>query len=238
MRSSPSGSDPLNPGPTGFAHRGLHFGSTIPENSLAAFDAAVELGAGIECDLRLTADDRIIIFHDADARRLCASPLRIGKSNWMELAGLRVAGHPIPTLESLLGQVGGRVPLLLEVKTEHDVRRWAPALDRELAGYRGPIAILSFDPRLLRRLKTELPGVRRGLNVSNSLNRLRRTLAIRRAAPDFLGLEQTALGKPWVERARRLMPIYGWTIRTTKERAQAEVHADALIWEGDGRPRN
>jgi glycerophosphoryl diester phosphodiesterase len=156
----------------------------------------------------------------------------------MELAGLRVAGHPIPTLESLLGQVAGRVPLLLEVKTEHDVRRWGPALNRELAGYRGPIAILSFDHRLLRHLKTELPGIRRGLNVSNSLNGLRRALAIRRAAPDFLGVEQTALGKPWVEKARRLMPVYSWTIRSAEERAQAEVHADALIWEGDGRPRN
>jgi glycerophosphoryl diester phosphodiesterase len=66
MRSSRSRPDPLDPGPLGFAHRGLHFGSAVPENSLEAFHEALELGAGIECDLRLTADDRIVLFHDAD----------------------------------------------------------------------------------------------------------------------------------------------------------------------------
>src|SRR5437763_6436126 len=84
MRSSPSGRDPLDPGPRGFAHRGLHFGSAVPENTLAAFSAAIDFGAGIECDIRLTADDEMIIFHDADARWLSASPLQIGRSNWTD----------------------------------------------------------------------------------------------------------------------------------------------------------
>src|SRR5580765_3579409 len=106
-RSSPSGPDPLDPGPAGFAHRGLHSGAAFPENSLIAFAAALELGAGIECDLRLTRDNRIVVFHDADAWRMCASPLRIGASTLGELARLSVGEHPIPTLESLLALVGG-----------------------------------------------------------------------------------------------------------------------------------
>src|SRR6476661_10526019 len=87
-RSSRSGPDLLNPGPTGFAHRGLHSGAAFPENSLIAFAAALERGAGIECDLRLTADNRVIVFHDADAWRMCASPLGIGSSKWDELQRL------------------------------------------------------------------------------------------------------------------------------------------------------
>lgn len=237
MRSSPSGADPLDPGPRGFAHRGLHFGFEVPENSLAAFAAAADFGAGIECDLRLTADDRIIIFHDSDARRLCASPLRIGRSNWKDLAGLRVGGHPIPTLDSLLDQVADRVPLLLEIKVENDLRRWAPALKQGLARYVGRFALLSFDSQLIRLLGSEMPGVRRGLNIGNRLQPLRRNLSIRLAAPDFLGVELTAIEKSWVAGARQRMPVYSWTIRTAEDRAQAGVHADALIWEGDGRPR-
>src|SRR5947209_4707517 len=139
MRSSPSGPDPLDPGPRGFAHRGLHFDSFVPENTLPAFSAAIAFGAGIECDIRLTADDEIIIFHDADARRLSASPLQIGRSNWTDLADLRVGGHPIPRLETLLALTEGQVPLLLEAKVEHDRHRWLPALRRELAGYGGRI---------------------------------------------------------------------------------------------------
>ncbi len=238
MRSSLSGADPLDPGPPGFAHRGLHHGSGFPENSLLAFAAALELRAGIECDLRLTADDEILVFHDADAWRLCASPLRIGHSTLAELGRLHVGEGPIPTLASLLHLVGGRVPLLLEVKVENDLWRWAPALKRTLAGYSDRHGVMSFDPRLLRLLKTNLPDVRRGLVVRDRLPALRRRLALWLASPDFLAVDRAALGKPWVARARKRMPVYSWTIATAEHRSQAAVHADALIWEADGRPRD
>jgi len=237
MRSSRSGPDPLGPGPAGFAHRGLHSGSAFPENSLIAFAAALEKGAGIECDLRLTADDEILVFHDADAWRLCASPLRIGESSHKELSRLRVGEHPIPTLESLLSLVDGRTPLLLEVKVENDIWRWAPALERKLDGYQGPFGVMCFDPRIPRLLKTNMPAVRRGFLVNARLSPLRRRLYRRLADPHFLGVEQSVLAQPWVSKARERIPIYTWTIRTAAERRQAEIHADALIWEGDGRPR-
>ena len=237
MRSSRSDPDPLDPGPAGFTHRGLHHGSEFPENSLIAFAAALEFGAGIECDLRLTADNRIIVFHDRDAWRLCASPMKIGESTLADLGRLSLGGHPIPTLESLLGMVDGRVPLLLEVKANRDIWRWVPALREGLGGYDGPFAVMSFDPRIPRLMKTNMPQVRRGLIVRNRHSSVRRGVAIALASPQFLAVERLALGKPWIERARRRMPIYSWTIRTAEERRQAEVQADALIWEGDGRPR-
>jgi glycerophosphoryl diester phosphodiesterase len=236
MRSSRSGPDPLDPGPAGFAHRGLHYGSGFPENSLVAFAAALELGAGIECDLRLTADDQIVVFHDADAWRLCASPLLIGRSTLAEIGRLRLGEGPIPTLASLLHLVAGRVPLLLEVKVDGDIWRWAPALRRDLAGYSGPFGAMSMDPRLPRLLKTNLPDIRRGLVVEARLSPLRRWLAMQLASPDFIAVERTALGQAWVERARARMPVYSWTVATAEQRAQASVHANALIWEADGRP--
>jgi glycerophosphoryl diester phosphodiesterase len=237
MRSSRSGPDPLDPGPAGFAHRGLHYGSGFPENSLIAFAGALELGAGIECDLRLTADDQILVFHDADAWRMCASPLRIGASCLEDLRHLRLGERQIPTLSNLLELVGGRVPLLLEVKVDGDIWRWVPALRDALADYIGPLGVMSFDPRLSRLLKTHLPEVCRGLVVRDSLSTIRRFLAVTLAAPQFLAVESTALGKSWVARARHSMSVYSWTIRTAADRAQATVHADALIWEADGRPR-
>ena len=237
MRSSPSKADPLDPGLAGFAHRGLHHGSGFPENSVIAFAAALEMHAGIECDLRLTADNEIVVFHDADAMRICGSPLRIDRSSWHELSSLRVGEHPPPTLKGLLTLVAGRVPLLLEVKVENDIWRWAPALATALAGYRGPFGVMSFDPRISRLVQTNLQQARRGLVIRDDLPPLRRRLAIWLADPQFIAVERTALGKPWVTQARRRMPVYSWTIRSEAERAQAAVQADALIWEGDGRPR-
>ena len=236
MRSSRSAPDPLDPGPAGFAHRGLHYGAQFPENSLIAFAAALEMGAGIECDLRLTADDQIVVFHDADAWRLCASPMRIGRSSLAELGRLRLGEGPIPTLASLLAMVAGRVPLLLEIKVDGDIWRWIPAFRSALANYRGPLGLMSFDARLPRLLKTNLPSVRRGLVVRERTSPPQRWLAMQVASPDFLGVERTALGRPWVAGARARMSVYSWTIRTPEERAQAAVQADVLIWEADGRP--
>lgn len=235
-RSSRSKPDPLDPGPAGFVHRGLHYGAGLPENSLIAFAAALQLGAGIECDLRLTADDQILVFHDADAWRMCASPLRIGRSTHGQLGRLRVGDGPIPTLPSLLHLVAGRVPLLLEVKVDGDLWRWIPALRRDLDSYGGPYGVMSFDARLPRLLKTNFPAVRRGLVVRHSLSPLKRWLALRLASPDFVAVDRAALGESWVDRVRRRLPIYGWAIDSAEQRRTASVHADALIWEADGRP--
>jgi glycerophosphoryl diester phosphodiesterase len=236
MRSSRSGTDPLDPGQKGFAHRGLHYGPGLPENSLVAFAAALELGSGIECDLRLTRDDRLIVFHDADAWRMCSSPLVIGKSTLAELERLRVGDGPIPTIESLLELVEGRVALLLEVKVGNDLWRWMSALRRALQDYRGRYGIMSFDPRVARLLKTSLPKVRRGLVIRDQLPAPRRRVALWLADPHFIAVERTALTTAWVARARQRMPVYCWTIRNPEQRAQAQIHADALIWEADGRP--
>jgi glycerophosphoryl diester phosphodiesterase len=236
MRSSRSAPDPLDPGCRGFAHRGLHAGAAFPENSLIAFAAALGTGAGIECDLRLTADGRVLVFHDADGWRLCDSPLAIGRSSHAQLERLRVGGHPIPTLEGLLQLVGGRVPLLLEVKVERDLWRWMPALKAALAGYTGPFGIMSFDPRLVRLVATNLAGVRRGLVMLDRWPAWKRALFLRLANPHFLAVETPAVPRGWVQRQRRHRPVYTWTVRTADQRKRLADQADALIWEGDGRP--
>ena len=173
MRSSPSAPDLLAPGVHGFAHRGVHRAPSLPENSLTAFAAALEIGAGIECDVRLTKDDQMVIFHDSDARRLCGDPAVIGQSTLADLAHLRVGNYPIPTLASLFALVDGRVPLLIEAKVADDLWRFGPALLKATAGYRGRFGVMSFDPRLPRWLKTNEPSIRRGLVMRGNLSWLK-----------------------------------------------------------------
>ena len=128
--------------------------------------------------------------------------------------------------------------MLLEVKVDEDIWRWMPALCETLARYGGPFGVMSFDPRIARLLKTNMPSVRRGLVIGANLSTLRRRVAAWLADPQFLAVNRAALGRAWVATLRRSMPVYSWTIRTATERAQAAVHADALIWESDGRPGN
>jgi glycerophosphoryl diester phosphodiesterase len=162
--------------------------------------------------------------------------MRIGTSSLADLGRLNVGGHPIPTLESLFLLVGGRVPLLLEVKVDGDLWRWIPALKAGLADYRGPFAVMSFEPRLLRLVKTNLPHVRRGLLLRADVKAVQRWMAIWLADPHFIGMDVKGIDQSWLRRARRRRPIYCWTVKTAEQRAQAEVQADALIWEGNGRP--
>ena len=236
MQSSRSAADPLDPGRNGFAHRGLHRAPAIIENSLTAFAAALEYGAGIECDLRLTADDLILVFHDRDTERLCGEKLVVSKTTFPFLSDLQLGDGHIPTLGELLATVSGRVPLLLEVKVDGDLWRFGPALVKFLGDYPGPLGVMSFHPGLMRWIKTNASHVRRGLVIRDSLSPLKRWIAMTLADPAFLAVDVAAIERPWVAAARASMPIYTWTVRTRADRALALANADALIWEADGRP--
>ncbi len=237
MRSFRSGPDPLDPGPAGFAHRGLH-GPGVPENSLAAFDAAIALGAGIECDLRLTADGVPMVFHDRDGQRLCGSPLVISLTRAADLARLRLCGSDqhLPTLAELLDRAGGRVPLLLELKDERNADRFAAAVTAALADYDGRVGVMSFATDVSHWLKRHAPRVRRGLVLSGRDSPLARWNKMRRADPHFLAVKLSELDAPWLHAVRQRMPVYSWTVRTPAGRAFGASFADALIWETDGRP--
>lgn len=227
----------LDPGRNGFAHRGLHRWPEVPENTLVAFAAALELWAGIECDLRLTADDRLVVYHDADGVRLSGRDARIIDSTLAELSDWRVGTQSILTLDQLLHLVAGRVPLLLEAKVAGpEIWRMGPAILRALDGYSGPLGVMSFDPRLPRWLKTNAPQIPRGLVISNRLSAVKRWWALRLADPDFLAVDGAALGKRWVAKERARIPVYSWTSRTRTDARRVRDHADAAIWEADGRP--
>lgn len=223
----------------GFAHRGLH-GSGVPENSLAAFRAAIDAGAGIECDVRLSGDGQVMVFHDHDLRRLCASALAVESTPAAVLAGQKLydSGEHIPRLSELLDLVAGRVPVLIELKCRGgNAARIAAAVSAQLAGYAGPVGVMSFEPAVGKWFARQNPDVRRGLVISERASAFNRWRSMRGASPHFLAVDRAALDRPWAAKARSQRWIYSWTIRTPSDRETGEVHADALIWEGDGRPR-
>lgn len=175
-----------------FAHRGLHGGGRT-ENGSAAFAAAIEAGWGIECDVQFAAGGVPVVVHDARLERLTGHKAAVVNMRAVELGLLRLAdGGLLPSLSDTLEQVGGRVPLLLEIKSPRgvDPALWRAVADA-LAGYRGPVGVMSFDPRVGRWFAEHAPGVTRGLVASNEDRRglhvrLRHLLAIRMARPDFL----------------------------------------------------
>ena len=105
------------------------------------FRRRARIVAGIECDLRLTADDQIVVFHDADFAGDCApAQLRTSASRRSRSSGSRLGDGPIPTLESVLVLVAGRVPLLIEGKVDGDMALGCRSCARRSLAIRGPSA--------------------------------------------------------------------------------------------------
>jgi len=224
----------------GFAHRGLH-GPGVAENGLAAFRAAIDAGAGIECDVRLSVDGQVVIFHDHDLRRLCASALTVEATAAAALTkqSLFDTGEHIPLLRDLLALVAGKVPILIELKCRGgNAAELARAVVRDLQPYSGPIGMMSFEPAVGKWLARNAPHIRRGLVISRNASAFDRWRCLRSSSAQYLAVDCGVIAEPWVAKQRASRWIYSWTIRTADDRETAEIHADALIWEGDGRPRS
>lgn len=147
------------------AHRGLHRADrSVPENSLAAFRDAAENGYAIELDVHLTADDRVVVFHDDSLRRVCGVEQDVEALTWRELRELRLdgTGEHIPMLSDVLAEVRGRVPIVVELKTSPRRRELCERTWELLRAYNGDYCIESFDPRIVRWWRLNAPGVLRG----------------------------------------------------------------------------
>ena len=149
-----------------FAHRGLYSeDQSIPENSLAAFAAAAEKGYGVELDVHMTTDEKIVVFHDDTLLRLCGEDKNVDALTSEELSRYRLAGteERIPLLSEVFAVMDG-LPVVLELKRRHD--RQGPRLCEKtlelIRNYPGPVCVQSFDPMLVRWFKKHAPDLLRG----------------------------------------------------------------------------
>ena len=149
------------------AHRGLHDKAKGRiENTAPAFQAAIAKGYGIECDLQAAKDGTPMVFHDDGLDRLLGVHGRISLTTPAALARLRYKGQDthILTFTEFLDLVGGRVPLLVEVKTNSatPLETFLDRIARQARAYKGPIALMSFDLDVVAALAKLAPTIPRG----------------------------------------------------------------------------
>ena len=201
-------------------------------------------GMGIECDVQQSGDGRAVVFHDWDLDRLTGASGPVAQRTAAELSQIAVAGSAerIPSLREVLGLVGGRVSLLVEIKTrrERRVSALCLAVRRDLEGYPGPVAVMGFDPRVGAWLRRHAPRIVRGLVVTEEGARtlsgsVRRHRALWRAKPDFLAYDVRDLPSSFAAAQRRRgLPVLTWTVRNAAQRQRATEYADAPIAEAEG----
>lgn len=226
-----------------YAHRGLH-GEGVPENALAAAEAAIAAGMGIECDIQLSRDGVPMVFHDWELDRLTDRKGTVTSFDAAELQEISIlkSRQTITRLDDFLAAIDGRVPLLIEIKSkpDYDVTQSCGAVSAVLADYAGQHAVMSFDPRVGGWFFKHDESRCRGLVCTDTLDMgfreaWRAAGSIDQAHPDFLAVDvrdlPNAITTIWRKTQR---PLLTWTVRSPKLRRQALEHADALISEGEG----
>ncbi|MBO5788962.1 MAG: glycerophosphodiester phosphodiesterase [Clostridia bacterium] len=150
---------------TYFAHRGLH-DEESPENSLPAFQKAVDAGYGIELDVQISKDGIPVVYHDDHLRRGCKIDGWVHDYTLEQLQNMPLFERDdvhIPTLAEVLELVGGKVPLIVEIKASRP--EWRETLEGAmnlLEKYEGIYCIESFNPLALKQLRKHHPHVVRG----------------------------------------------------------------------------
>lgn len=233
------------------AHRGLHDAANgVIENTASAFKAAIDGGFAIETDLQISGDSEAMVHHDFALGRLTLGTRQLAA---MTAAGLKEVpfkdtADRMLTLGELCDLVGGRTPLVIELKSRFDgdlrlARRTADVL----MSYTGPVAVMSFDPAVVASLRKFASGLPRGIVAERYYKdsewyamsaRQKRSMAFLlhgfRTRPHFVAYHIKNLPSPAPLIARYMfgLPLLTWTVRSEEDRKRASRWANQMIFEG------
>ncbi|MBO6263649.1 MAG: glycerophosphodiester phosphodiesterase [Clostridia bacterium] len=221
------------------AHRGLH-GDGVPENSEAAYRRAIYGNYPIEMDLQLTSDGAVVSFHDDDLKRMTGAKGLIWDKTLGEIKALRLADtdEKIMTFEELLELVGGKVPLMIEIKKQRDKGIIVDKTLDALKNYKGEFAIQSFDPRLVGEVAKKRPEILRGQLIDVARHKEINFFADKLltggylnfiSKPDFVNVNVDNL--PVAKRVYKKAHLITWTIRNEEDKLKARKYAENYTFE-------
>ena len=216
-----------------YAHRGLH-GNGVPENSLMAFQKALDASYGSELDIHLLADGNLAVIHDSSLLRTAGVDVKIESLNTEDLQKYRLESteEKIPTFQEVLDLYAGKAPLIVELKSDGDnFAQLTEAACNMLDHYDGLYCLESFDPRCIRWLKLNRPDLVRGQLSYNSfadknckvswILRLCMTNYLSNFwnSPDFIAYNFVERNNMSVRIARKLWKIQGvaWTLQNADD---------------------
>lgn len=230
-----------------YAHRGLHNNQNgIPENSLKAFRLAAEAGFGMELDVQLTKDDKVVVHHDGHLQRTCGSSGVIRDLTYDELQRYRLFGteEGIPLFTDTLQAVGRRVPLIVEIKGYSPAEKICPLVWEILKDYQGLYCVESFDPRVVRWFRQHHPEVVRGqlmvkMAPSHDVSVMAAFVGTNMlmdfvTRPDFEAYDFHSRNNPSLRLARTVfgMQEVSWTLNNPKDYETAKRDGAICIFEG------
>ncbi|WOQ72732.1 glycerophosphodiester phosphodiesterase family protein [Bacillus stratosphericus] len=209
------------------AHRGSS--SAAPENTIAAFDVAVEQGADyIELDVQMTMDQHVVVIHDDTVDRTTNGNglvksykldqlKKLDAGSWFDQ---QYTNERIPTLQEILERYSQRIGILIEIK--HPKRQIG--IEKAVAriinrfAYSRHIIIQSFDVHALQRIKAFAPSLRTALIIKPDVFKLtKRKLTTYSSFANGLNMKKTMINRWWIDRIHTFgMDVFIWTVKDQK----------------------
>lgn len=230
-----------------YAHRGLHkLPDGVPENCLTGFKLAEESGYGMEFDLQLTKDKKVVVHHDATLLRSCGDDVAIADLTYAELRRYRLFGtdEHIPLFSEVLGILKGQTPLIIELKSYNDPAELCELAMEVLEGYKGHYCVESFDPRIVAWFRRNRPDIVRGQLMcrykkgDEGLGAFEAFCATHmltnfHTRPNFEAYDIQTRDIPSMGLSKGLMGMQevSWTVRTEEEYQRAKALKSLVIFE-------
>ena len=219
-------------------HRGV--AGHAPENTLAGFTRAIELGlTHVELDVRLTKDGVPVVHHDASVVKLTHGSEPLRELTLAEVKALPVAeGRSVPSLDAVLDLVDGKLGLLIDLKSANALQ---PVLDRiEARGIARAVLLASFDSQVLCEVKRRTPEVKTCLLFRHPVgfffrrNERRLWAAVESCGCEYIGPRASVVTRELVERAHTVgRKVYAYHVNARRGPRMLAWGVDAI---GTDRP--
>src|SRR5690554_1390491 len=225
-----------------FAHRGLH-NNIIPENSFKSFINAIENGYAIELDIRVTKDNKWVVFHDKSLKRMAKEDINLSDLDYDDLKHHLLGNslETIPLFENVLNLVNGKTPLLIEIKPIKNKKKHLKTLVNLLDSYKGDFAIFSFSPFIINWFKKNRPNYIRGQissffednKLPNFLKYFYKSMFFNRfTKPEFISYNIENIPNKYINKARsKGIILFGYTARSIEEYQKALKYLDNVVFE-------
>lgn len=224
------------------AHRGVHNGKDIIENSLEAFKEAVNKNYIIELDVHFLKDGEVVVFHDDNIERMTGINKNLKDCTYDEIRNIKLLNKNtyIPKFSDVLKLVDGKVPILIELKNDNKVGLLESSLVQILKKYNGKYAVQSFNPLSIMWFKNNYPNIIRGQLVCKFKNKkmdnikkfIIKTMFFNIITnPDFISHSVDDLSYKEVNKIKKNKFILGWTVRNKERYDELIKYYDNLICE-------
>lgn len=229
------------------AHRGFFDNDgDAPENSLKAFQRAVERGYGIELDVQLTKDKKLVVFHDDTLERMCGIKRKVSDFTFSELKKIKLMNseETIPLFSDVLKVIDGKVPLVVEVKARNHSIETVKKMTEIIKGYKGVYCMESFSPKVVLWFRIHCPEIVRG-QLTPGYNKKRGVFSLMvqlflptlllnfLTQPDFVAYCHKDANRISYRIFRKIFKFCnaGWTIKNEKELQNARKIFQIFIFD-------